>query len=61
VLGDAARAAYRPRRVLVTAAASPVPGTPPPVALVCTGTTCAAPVRTPDALRETLETFGRRG
>src|SRR5258706_6393 len=54
-LTTAARAAYRPRRVLVSASASPVPGTPAPVALVCAGTACAAPVTTPQALLETLE------
>jgi uncharacterized protein YyaL (SSP411 family) len=52
---------YRPRRVLTHAAASPVPGLNPPVALVCVGTACASPARDPEALRATLETFGRRG
>jgi len=52
---------YRPRKVVVRRNASPVGGTPPPVALVCAGTTCAVPVRDRDALRETLETFGRGG
>jgi uncharacterized protein YyaL (SSP411 family) len=52
---------YRPRRVLVPSAASPVAGTPPPVALVCAGTSCAAPASTPADLRRTLESFGRAG
>lgn len=56
-----ALSAYRPRRAVVIKAASPVPGTPPPVALVCTGQVCAAPVSTPEALRAALETFGRSG
>jgi len=51
--------AYRPRKVVVRKNSSPVPGTPPPVALVCAGETCAAPVTTPDALRGTLESFAR--
>jgi hypothetical protein len=55
----AARATYRPRRVIVPVAASPVAGTPLPVALVCVGSTCAAPVTTADGLREVLESFGR--
>ena len=57
----AARAAYRPRKVLVPGSRSPVPGKPAPVALVCAGTTCAAPVTTAESLRETLETFARAG
>jgi len=32
-----------------------------PVALVCAGTACAAPVTDGPALRRTLETFGRAG
>ena len=60
-LRAAARAAYRPRKVLVPKASSPVPGTPAPVALVCAGTTCSAPVATPESLRETLENFARPG
>jgi hypothetical protein len=52
-------ATYRPRRVLVHSASSPVPGRPAPVALVCAGTACAAPVGDPAALRATLESFGR--
>ncbi len=51
--------AYRPRKVVVCAKASPVPGMPAPVALVCAGSACAAPVTTADALRETLESFAR--
>ena len=51
--------AFRPRKVVAPAAASPVPGTAPPVALVCAGTACAAPVRDAAALLETLATFGR--
>ncbi len=57
----AALATYRPRRVVVREAESPVPGTPAPVALVCAGTACAAPVADAAALRRTLETFGRAG
>ena len=56
-----ALAAYRPRKVVVRAAASPVAGMAPPVALVCAGTACAAPVTDGPALRRTLETFGRAG
>ena len=58
-LAGAALATYRPRRVLVHAATSPVPGKSAPVALVCAGTACAAPVADPASLRTTLETFGR--
>jgi len=50
---------YRPRRVVLPRRVSPVPGTPPPVALVCAGTACAAPVRDAGALRDVLERFGR--
>ncbi len=60
-LTPVALATYRPRRVLSHAAASPVPGRQPPVALVCSGTTCASPVSDGEALRRTLETFGRSG
>jgi len=60
-LSSAALATYRPRRVLVHAERSPVPGQAAPVALVCSGTACAAPVSEPAALRTTLETFGRQG
>jgi len=60
-LSGAALAAYRPRRVLVHADHSPVPGQAAPIALVCSGTACAAPVRDPATLRATLETFGRQG
>ncbi len=56
-----ALSSYRPRRVVVHAAASPVPGVDPPVCLVCAGTVCAPPVREPAALARTLETFGRAG
>ena len=56
----AALAAYRPRRVVVHSATSPVPGRPAPVALVCAGTVCAAPVSDGASLRATLETFGAR-
>jgi hypothetical protein len=52
---------FRPRKVVAPVTASPVPGLAPPVALVCAGTTCAAPVRGRDALREVLETFARGG
>lgn len=54
-----ALAAYRPRRVVVHSATSPVPGRPAPVALVCAGTVCAAPVSDGASLRATLETFRR--
>ena len=54
-----ALSAFRPRKAVAPASGSPVPGTEPPVALVCAGTTCAAPVREPAALLETLATFGR--
>ncbi len=57
----AARAAYRPRKVLVPTARSPIEGRSAPLALVCAGTTCAAPVTTAESLRETLETFARAG
>jgi uncharacterized protein len=53
--------AYRPRRVVLHQVESPVPGHALPVALVCAGTACAAPVTTPEALREVLATFGRPG
>jgi len=58
-LAGSALAAYRPRKVVVHAEASPVPGLAGPVALVCIGTACAAPVEDAAALRRTLETFGR--
>ena len=58
-LVTAALAAYRPRRVVVHSAMSPVPGRAAPVALVCAGTVCAAPVSDGGSLRATLETFGR--
>jgi len=54
-----ALATFRPRRVVSHKRASPVPGVDPPVALVCAGAACAAPVRDAQALRETLATFGR--
>ena len=57
----AARAAFRPRKVLAPSRKSPVPGTPAPVALVCVGTACSAPVTSAPALIETLESFGRAG
>jgi uncharacterized protein YyaL (SSP411 family) len=60
-LAEAALAAYRPRKVVAHAEASPVPGAAGPVALVCIGTACAAPVANAAALRHTLETFGRAG
>ncbi|MGA2384015.1 MAG: thioredoxin domain-containing protein [Gemmatimonadales bacterium] len=60
-LATAALATCRPRRVLVHSATSPVPGQPAPVALVCAGTACAAPVSDAASLRTTLETFGRTG
>lgn len=60
-LAVTALSAYRPRKVVSPVSKSPVPGTQPPVALVCAGTACAAPVTTADALRETLESFGRAG
>ena len=50
---------YRPRKVVLPRRGSPVPGTPPPVALVCADTTCAAPVHDSGALRKLLEHFGR--
>jgi uncharacterized protein YyaL (SSP411 family) len=60
-LSATALATYRPRRVVVHAAASPVASLAPPVALVCAGTACANPVTDPGSLRETLESFGRSG
>ena len=60
-LAAVALSAYRPRRVVRYERESPVPGHPLPVALVCAGTACAAPVGTADALRQTLATFGRPG
>lgn len=56
-----ALAAYRPRKVVVPAEASPVPGIAGPMALACIGTACAAPVTDAAALSRTLETFGREG
>ena len=58
-LVTAALSSYRPRRVVVHSTASPVPGRPAPVALVCAGTACAAPASDAASLRATLETFGR--
>ncbi len=55
-----ALAAYRPRKVVVPSATSPVGGVAPPVALVCAGTACAAPVRDAAALLGTIQAFGRR-
>jgi len=52
---------WRPRRVVLPAARAPLAGQAAPVALVCAGTACAEPVRTPEALRTVLETFGRSG
>ncbi len=60
-LATAALATFRPRRVVVHSADSPVAGRAAPVALVCSGTACAAPVFDAAALRTTLETFGRTG
>ncbi len=60
-LAEAALAAYRPRTVVSHTATSPVAGIAGPVALVCVGTACAAPVADAAALRHTLETFGRAG
>lgn len=60
-LAATALAAYRPRRVVLRAAESPVPGVRPPVCLVCAGTVCAAPVTDAASLRTTLESFGRPG
>jgi uncharacterized protein YyaL (SSP411 family) len=59
-LSSIALTAYRPRKIVAPARTSPVPGTPAPVALVCAGSTCAAPVTTADALRQTLESFARQ-
>lgn len=50
---------FRPRKVVVPRRVSPVPGTPPPVALLCAGRVCAAPVHDSGALRHELEHFGR--
>jgi hypothetical protein len=58
-LAAEALATYCPRRVVVRRRTSPVPGVPAPVAVVCAGTACAAPVGDAAALRETLATFGR--
>ncbi len=52
---------YRPRKVVVPRRASPVPGVSAPVALVCAGSACAAPVSEAASLRVTLETFARGG
>jgi uncharacterized protein YyaL (SSP411 family) len=57
----AALAGYRPRKVVLHAEASPVPGIAGPVALVCIGTACAPPVSDVAGLRLTLESFGRAG
>ena len=51
---------YRPRKVVLPRRA-PLAGLAAPAALVCAGTVCAAPVQTPEALRDTLETFARSG
>jgi len=61
MLGATALATYRPRRVVVHSDTSPVAGRGAPVALVCVGTACAAPVSDASSLRATLETFGRPG
>jgi hypothetical protein len=50
---------YRPRKVVLPKRRSPVPGTSPPVALVCAGSACAAPVHDSGALRKLLEHLGR--
>ena len=60
-LARVALSAYRPRKLVVRAAASPVAGVPAPVALVCAGKVCAAPVTDGPALRRLLETFARAG
>lgn len=52
---------FRPRKVVIPRATSPVPGMDPPVALVCAGRACSTPLREVAALREALETFGRNG
>jgi len=57
----AALSAYRPRKVVVHAAAGAVQGFAGPGALVCAGTACAPPAADGPALRRTLETFGRAG
>ena len=54
-----ALASWRPRRVVLPR--KELPGLAQPVALVCSGSVCAEPVKTPDALRQMLETFGRSG
>ena len=54
-----ALSAYRPRKAVLQKRASPVPGRASPVALVCAGSSCAAPVSSTAALRETLESFAR--
>ena len=56
-----ALSSYRPRKIVVHAEASPVPGITGPVALACIGTACAAPATDAAALSRTLETFGRAG
>jgi len=60
-LRSVALAVYRPRKAVAPTATSPVRGVAAPVALVCAGTACAAPVRDGASLRRTLETFGRAG
>jgi uncharacterized protein YyaL (SSP411 family) len=60
-LSRLAQSFYRPRKAVRRMIDSPVPGTSPPVALVCAGTACAAPVREATELRTTLEGFGRIG
>lgn len=69
-LHRAARAAFRPRKVLTRLApdATSRNRLPPvlqamldgaaPRAYVCAGTQCAAPMTAPDALTRTLATFG---
>jgi uncharacterized protein YyaL (SSP411 family) len=51
---------FRPRRVVLPRRGS-LAGREPPVALVCSLSTCAAPVGTEGELLEVLETFGRGG
>jgi hypothetical protein len=60
-LREAAVRGWRPRRVIVHEAEGSLEGVHVPAAMVCAGTSCALPARTPEELLHTLATFGRKG